>query len=413
MEPIQESLLSPRTRKQSDQTLLEILSKDPRYAHLVEAPDQVELSWRETMHQGLKKFLKPDNIIHIFLADPKGLHGTAYVTPAVKKDSVVLANTISASNLTDFLTNWPLLFYAFNGLGLGFGLLLSGALNVGILKFGNEVATATARNRPQNRAFSKYALICLLALNIVQSLASGPGVELLNNGTALSEKKASDLIEAKKEQVEQLAEVKTPQYDVVKASCDNEAQELNSMNRDHPRWDSIYVRLYGSYAQQDNDWRQVPLELLPICRQVTRLEQEAYKAYETAKASLETQLIERSKLGSDVLFIKQFYPDLYVRTFTETGELKSGVEAVGYATSSFFGNLSKGRIGRISFSLFFFSLSVITSAAACLMTISFSQREDVQRSWNDQVRRERDRLIYQQVYDLLEQKRRHSEEQQN
>lgn len=413
MEPIQESPRAYGLEQQSHQSLLEILSRDPRYAHLLEVSPPVNPLQGDPRHQGLTKFLKSDNLIHIFLADPRGLHGTAYVTPAVKKDSIVLANTISASNLLDFLTNWPLLFYAFNGLGPVFGLLLSGALNVGILKFGNEVATATARHRPQNRAFSKCALICLLALNTVQSLAAGPGVELLNSGSALSEQKASDLIAMKKEQVEQLAERKTPQYDAVKASCQQGEQELNSLNRDHPRWDSIYVRLFGSYTQRNEDWSQLPLERLPICRQVTRLEQEAYKAYEMASASLEAQLIERSKLGSDVVFIKQFYPDLYAQTFTETGDLRSGVEAVGYATRNFFGNLRHGRIDRISFSLFFFSLSVISSAAACLMTVSFARREDVQRSWDDRVRRERDRFMYQQIHNLLEQKYLHDEQQNN
>jgi single-stranded DNA-specific DHH superfamily exonuclease len=94
-------------------------------------------------------------------------------------------------------------------------------------------------------------------------------------------------------------------------------------------------------------------------------------------------------------------PQVYRLNFTEEDQIASGVEAVRLATQNFFGKLLTGQLASLGFSLFFFSLSVITSAAAVLMTLRYAQRDDVQMSWNEEVKEQRDRWLDQMWQELV------------
>ncbi|NCJ07090.1 hypothetical protein GS597_11335 [Synechococcales cyanobacterium C] len=371
-------------------SLLDKLQSDPAFEHLREQARQGQVETKPSITVSGFLFLRG-----LLLADPKGFYGTAYVPQKLKQDAKHTAWVVSGSNLVDFVGNWPLFFFAFNTFGTLPALFVSGVINLCLLKMGNDLAAGTARRRAGNRAWSAWATAGLLTLNLVQTIASGVGVELFNNQSQLSQQRAADLIELQQQQVEDLKTPSTPRYDEVKAQCEAGQAQLEALPRTHHRWDSLYVQLYGAFGDQ-TDWSQEPLETAPICEQAKLSLAQSYKTYETAKAHLEQNLAQRVALGNDVVFIQRFYPAIYDENFDADGYLLSGVEAVQYAFNNFFAHLAKGQVDRIALSLLFFSVSILTSVAACAMTFTFARREDTQQSWDERVRRERDRWLYHQ-----------------
>lgn len=189
-------------------------------------------------------------------------------------------------------------------------------------------------------------------------------------------------------------------------------QELGKMNRQHPLWNSTYIRLYGSYGERNKNWNLVPTGQLPVCLRITRLESESLAAYKTAKAQLEAKLIRRTDMGNDLAFLKQEMPKVYQRIFIDKGdittaEIASGVDAVAIASENFFGKLGRGDFASLGFALFFFSLSIITSAFAVMKTIRYAEREDVMMSRDEAISRERELWLESQWNELVE---RHQQE---
>ncbi len=369
--------------------LLQHIEHNPAYSDLVA---QAAAECSQPPKKRRPKFALGKRLLSLCIADSDEFHGTAYVTPQLKQQAQVTARVVSASSLLDFATNWPLLFFAFKDLGaLAFPIsLLTNAI---LLKFTNDTAAATSSRHSKNGKWSKAAAFGLVGMNALQSAVSGVGIELLNNQPMLNQQMAGELIQSQIAGLEDLKTLDAPQYQAVKERCETGEQEFSNMDLSNPRRDSLFTQLYGQWLERNVDRSQLPLEQLPICEQVERLEKEAFQAYEQAKAWLEEKLIDRSKIGNDVAFLRQEMPEVYESAFDEYGNIKSGVEAVRIATENFFGKLATGEFKSLGFSLFFFSLSVVTSTAATWMTIAYARREDVQLSRSQAVIDARDKWL--------------------
>ncbi len=374
--------------------LLQWIEQNPDYEELVKQAKGEKLSW---------KWPKPIQwliqlVFNLLFANPEEFHGKAFVPKELKEHSQVTARVVSASSLLDFATNSPLLFFAFKDLGIILALIVSTATNIIVLKFTNDTATAVSGRNRGNRLWSRVGVLGLVSMNALQSLFSGIGVELLLNQSVLVEQKSAETIQEQIRKTEAIKDLQAPKYKDAIAQCDKGNQELNSLPRSHPRWDSLYVQLQGRWEERNQDWSKVPLEKLPTCRQVVRLRDETFRNYEAAKADLEIKLTRRVQIGNDVVFLQQEMPAVYAQHFTPNGEFKSGVEAVRLATQNFFGKMKAGDIEGSGFSLFFFSLSVITSGAACFMAIAHAHRDDTKMS--------RDPNVEEAIHDWLEDIRR-------
>ncbi len=370
-----------------DILLIKWIEQNPEYTDLVKSAkgETSPANWN------LPKL--PPDLTNIFIANPDEFYGKAFVSKELKEHAEVTARVVSASSLLDFATNAPLLYFAFKDFGFILALLVSSTTNVIVLKFTNDTATAVSGRKPVNKFWSGVAAVGLIAMNAVQSLVSGVGVELLNNQSVLSSQKAQEVIQEQIQKTETIKNLDSPKYRDANARCEEGKQKLNSFNRNHPRWDSLYAELNGQWGERYQDWRKFPLEKLPICHQVLRLREETFRNYELAKADLEVKLAVRVRIGNDIVFLQKEIPAVYAEHFTTNGEIKSGVEAVRLATQNFFGKLKGGDLEGLGFSLFFFCLSVITSSVACFMTIAHAQREDTQKSRNEAVEQERDRWL--------------------
>lgn len=365
--------------------LLCYIQQDPKYAHLVEqaknthTTDQPKNLWQKLFKAGKE----------LLIADPKAFHGTAIVSEDLAKQAKLTAGTVTVSSLFNFFTNYPLLFFAFKDMG-GSAWILTSLCNILILKFTNDTTTAVSSCKKYNKSWQQWAIVASLSINSLQSIASLCGTELLLNQPGLSQMKAAESIQKQIKQLESLKQLDSPQYQEAAKRCKEGEQQLNQLERTNPRWESLYAELQGTWGERNSNWNQIPLEKLPVCRQVVRLRTEAYQNYETAKKNMGGLLVIRSQMGNDLAFLKKEMPRLYEQHFIPSGEIASGIEATRMAILSCTNKLLSGDLAGMGFPLFMLLLSVITSGCACAMTIAFAFREDTKKSFSDTVKLQRD-----------------------
>lgn len=365
--------------------LLCYIQQDPKYAHLVEqAKNAPTTDQPKNLWQKLFKAAK-----ELLIADPKAFHGTAVVSEDLGKQAKLTAGTVTVSSLFNFFTNYPLLFFAFKDMGL-FGVVLTSLSNILILKFTNDTTTAVSSRTKYNKTWQSWAIAASLSINILQSIASLVGTELMLNQSGLSQMKAAESIQKEVQQLETLKQLDSRQYQEAAKGCQEGEQQLNKLERTNPRWESLYAELKGTWGERNSNWNQIPLEKLPTCRKVDRLRTEADQNYETAKKNMGQLQVIRSKMGNDLAFLKQEMPLLYQQHFTPAGEMASGIEATRMAILSCTNKLLSGDIAAMGFPLFMLLLSVITSGYACAMTIALACRQDTEKSFSDAVKLQRD-----------------------
>jgi len=336
-----------------------------------------------------KKFLR--FFRDLVLVNPDDLHGKVYVTDNVESRSHLTANSISIANGINGISNFPLFLFLVQSTFLPIFAVMGAIVATGsVLAIGNTLGASVAKCRKGNRSWSLWGgLLALVGLNILQTGATGIGVELMNNRSELNRiyatKMADNYLTDKENQITELQQAENPIYLNVKERCDRGIAEFNGLAPNHPNRDALYVSLYGTFAQKDFNWDNRPFEKLPVCRQVTRLENEKNQQLEDAIASYQTLLTERSQTGSDLVFLEKFAPQVFKEHFKEQGEVKSGTILVGLATTEVFNKLATGRWTELGLSYFIFMLSAITSIASCVMALTHALSKDVQNSYDPQL----------------------------
>jgi hypothetical protein len=410
---IDSEIIAPQMSEDVRQ-LIQWIESHPEYSALVEQarqdhrvnpqssrPQLVQQQWRKGVDWAKGQvFARGDE-----------LYGNAIVTPKVKDDANVTARVATGANLLNFVGIMPVLLFSFKSVPLlGAPLALVSALL--LLKFSNDTAAAVARGARGCKTWAASAAIFgFIPLSLIQSLVSGISTELFNNQSSLIQYRAKELVEQRfvgeDKQLASLKVLSSPAYLAAQRQCNTGQAELQRLPKTDPRWNSLQVRLYGSYNERNKDWSSLPLNMLPVCERVERLEQENQVKVDAAETRLQGLRASQIRLGNDVMFLKGNVPSVYQQHFqaqagSSEEEFRSGAEAVAVAAEHFFTNLAQGRWNQLGLSLFFFSLSIITSTAACVMVIYFGRREDVQMSWSDEIRQERDRWLNQQFVELLE-----------
>lgn len=336
----------------------------------------------------------------LFLANHDEFHGTAYVTPELKDHSKRVAAIVSASGLYDFFTNASLFYLSFKSLGFVPGLVLSLVVNQLLLKFGNDSAAVASGHKPNVKLWARAGVLGLVSVNVIQSLFSVVGMELLLNPTGIAELKAGALIQEHEAKIESLRNLSNPRLQAAKQQCEQNRQKLSAMPKDHPMRPSLYAQTNGYWHQNQMDWSQVPEASLPYCPLAERLEQNALKTYEDAKATWEAKKAKRLELANDVNFLRGAVPELYNFHFDQYGEMRSSIEATAYAVLNLRQKLLDGDLAGLGMPLFFWSLSIATSWVACALTIHHARRPDVLMSRSALVMRERDRWLEEQFQAL-------------
>lgn len=320
----------------------------------------------------------------LVFANSEEFYGKHHATSELVEQSQLTARVISIGSLLNAITNQPILFFAFKDFGNGVAMISSLMLNLLIVKFTNDNGTAVAGRKYGNRGWTTVGAGAMIFMSILQSIAAGVGCEAMNNRPELSRLKANLLIAQQTKNLENIS-VTSEALESARAEYELALREFNTMDRTHPNWDTIYVRLFGEWSDRNRNWNQVSTENLPLEKRVLRLEKEAGAIKAKAKQDWQQKLALRQELGDDVLFLEQYMPELFDRHFEENYQLRSGTETIRLAALNLNDKMMRLDFAGLGFPLFFLVLSVITSGAACCMSLAHARREDFAMSRDDAV----------------------------
>lgn len=319
-------------------------------------------------------------IRNLFAGDPAQFYGLAFPSEKLKKDSRSTYWVATIANAINVLTSTPAIFFGFSNLGV-LGPVLTAAISVGILKVSNESTSAAAASAKGNRLWSSQGLIVFIGLNVLLSAISGIGSELIVNRSGLRHKLAAEQLDKTLVVGSSLS-----QYEAQIAECNTLKETIRGLKKGDPVRDAAYFDAYGSVeSQSSTDLLSIPDSALSVCNLVKKKTTEHNAEIEKVQA----QASARTQLGNDLRFLKEQFPEAYDAHFTEDGTISSGTEEFRLAFDSFFGNLlteDYSNLGKMGFSFFMFSLSVITSAGACSLVVGHVLRKDTVRSHDPRIK---------------------------
>lgn len=373
--------------------LLQWIQHHPQYRDLSAEPPA-----RPSKRRQLVDWLKT----HV-LANPAELHGTAYVTPATQRDSENVARVVTTSNLVDGVGNFSLLLFAggTNPLGVTGAIALTAIL----LKFDQALFTAVARGGRRGRRMAHAAAVCgLLPFALLKTLGTGVGVEVMQNQSALQLRHATALVEGSLRQerarISRLAAV-DPTYAGVRGQCRSGQEQLARLSHSDPRWQSLQVELFGEWRQRNRDWRQGSRNTPPpVCVQQKLIEADLRSRSDQAREQLNSIERQRIALGNDQRFLKLRYPERYSLAFQPNGDFRSTVQLVAVGLENFLDKLLSGQMSQLGLSIYVLLISLLTSLSACLLVLMHPHRPGVALSWDEDLRRERDRWLAEQLQTL-------------
>ena len=338
------------------------------------------------------------------LANPAELHGTAYVTPATQRDSENVARVVTTSNLVDGVGNFSLLLFA-GGVASPLGWVSATALTAILLKFDQALFTAVARGGRRGRRMAYAAAVCgLLPFALLKTLGTGVGVEVMQNQSALQLRHATalvnDSLQQERARISRIAQA-DPTYATVRSQCLAGQGQLARLSHSDPRWQSLQVALFGEWSQRNRDWRQSARSTPPpLCVQQKLIEADLRSRTDQARQRLNGIEQQRIALGNDQRFLKLRYPDRYSLAFQPNGEFRSTVELVAVGLDSFVAKFRTGQFSQLGLSLYVLMVSLLTSLSACLLVLLHPYRPGVAQSWDEELRRERDRWLAEQLQAL-------------
>lgn len=161
------------------------------------------------------------------------------------------------------------------------------------------------------------------------------------------------------------------------------------------------MALFGEWIQRNRDWRQSARSTPPpLCVQQKLIEADLRSRTDQARQRLNVIEQQRIALGNDQRFLKLRYPDRYSLAFQPNGEFRSTVELVAVGLDSFVAKFRTGQFSQLGLSLYVLLVSALTSLSACLLVLLHPYRPGVAQSWNEELRRERDRWLAEQLQAL-------------
>ena len=342
----------------------------------------------------------------LFTVDATTLHGKAYVTEEIESHSRAVADMGTVANAINIATALPLLLIAMADIPF-FGLFLALGTGIGLLKFSNKAVEIAAAKKPGNQFWSEIGLAGVIFLNLIQSVVSGVGTQLILDKSGISNHFADEMVY--EQTIAPLeAKVENYQFDPNAIASLQECQrleaELLNVEANTSESSRLFEQAYGRYAEsqlplEERSYYNSPPNQWAVCPRSRYEEQQLTNNLATARKELQEAQSKIADKGG-LAYLRKHKPDIYDRYFDETGELKSGMQATTVAVEMFWENLINGSWASLGLSMYIFGLSVITSAIAVALVATHTQREDVQMSWSPAVAEERERYL-QELRDKL------------
>lgn len=336
---------------------------------------------------------------HILFANPEEFHGKSYVPKELEDHSKLTARSISIASIINAITNQPILFFGFRDMGNLPAWIISIVLNILMIKFTNEMGTIAAGGKQGKRGFWSFAgTIGMIGMSILQSVPAVVGSEALGNGSGLAIIKAEELLKIQETRVKNMKPLPDPELEKYQKDFQEIKQEYDKLQQGDPNWDTRYVQLYGTFADKDRDWSKEDIVKLPLGQKVARLQARQNEEIQKTQKDWEKRDGRRQAINDAVAFLQKELPDLFNQHFNEDYNIKSGTELIRLATLNVWTKTNAGDWAGLGFPIFWLALSLVTSTAACCLTIAHARREDVEVSRDPKV----GEAISQYLYDLVD-----------
>ncbi len=335
----------------------------------------------------------------LFTVDSTKLYGKAYVTKEIQSHSRMVADMGTVANAINIATALPLLLIAMADIPF-FGLFLALGTASGLLKFSNKAVEIAAAKKPGNQFWSEVGLAGVIFLNLIQSVVSGVGTQLVLDKSGIANHFADRMVY--EQTIAPLeARVNNYQFDPnaipSKKECQALETELPKVEANTSESSRLYEQAYGRYAEaqlplKERSYYSSPPNQWPHCPRAKYEEARLTSRLSTAQQELQEAQAKVADKGG-LAYLRKEKPDIYDRYFDEVGELKSGMQATTTAVEMFWENLVTGNWASLGLSMYIFGLSVITSAIAVTLVATHSQREDIQMSWSPAVAQEKESYL--------------------
>ncbi len=190
-------------------------------------------------------------LVKLMCVAPDELHGTSYVSKELAKAASVTASVTTFANWWNAFTTLPFLLFMFESIGI---IAWPAALlaNVGLIKVGNALATSAASNQPVSLGFARIGASGFIVLNLVLTIISGAGSELLLNQPGLSRKLGEQLVrQSVFEPFENELSVLGENNKIAIATrqeCQRLQRRLEQLPPNDPQRNELHLAAYGTYT---------------------------------------------------------------------------------------------------------------------------------------------------------------------
>lgn len=322
------------------------------------------------------------SIIHFFFGNPKDYYGKHYATEDVKNSARITYATVTISNVIDGASVFPLLLISFGG-----NVVFASIVSILLTVFSNYLGAAAASRKKGNKGWSSSSLRFLVAINIIMSATAFVSPELMLNESGIAEVRADELVKIQGDKIKNItpSPAQQKQLSEAESKCQKLKKEIQKFPRGSVQRQDTFRDMYGLYRDINRDWSEVPVSQQPWCVRSKTLSVSVGEKSRKAQAEWEETETIIAAAPSTITGIKTVLPELYDQHFDESGEVRSGTEEARIAIEVTYSKLMKGELMQLGFSLFIFSVSVVTSAASVFLVVNHNKREDVQMSFNEQL----------------------------
>lgn len=322
------------------------------------------------------------SIVHFFFGNSKDYYGKHYATEDVKKSARITSATVTISNVIDGASVFPLLSISFGG-----NVVFASIVSILLTVFSNYLGAAAARRKKGNEGWSFYSLIGLIAMNVIMSATALVSPELTLNESGIAEVRADELVKIQGDKVKNITPSPAAQKQLSEAEykCQKLGKDIQQFAKGSVQRGDIYIQMNGEYKDKNRDWSNVPVSQQPWCVRSKTLSASVGEISRKAQVKWEKKETRIAEASSNLAGIKTVLPELYNQHFDESGKVRSGTEEARIAIEITYSKLMKGELMQLGFSLFIFSVSVVTSAASVFLVVKHNKSEDVQMSFDEQL----------------------------
>jgi len=335
------------------------------------------------------------------------LHGKQAVTSGVRDQSRLPAQILSASTLIDFVGSLGLFKFIFQASPLG---PLPPALAFsGLLLFMGHRSGSGMVNRLKSNGMASVSIGVFMAIAGAQSLTTGVGVFLFNGQHKVVNHRAAELAAADFQRREQrITSWRDPATNTLMladlAQCESNIRKLDQAGSNNPAYQQLSVETFGRWQDRrvspSNEPRWVlqnwPRERWPICPRAVANKADLERRINGESRQLENLQRKLQEAPSPTTFLRQHQPQVFDEHFRVKGdgtvEMKDSLRAFGTAWNFFWFPPAEYR-SDLTLSLLMMWISIGTSAAAFLLLLRYSLKDETKMSFSEPCGQHRAELL--------------------